>query len=214
MALKVIARLFLSGKQFSRTWAHLDHLSHFSFPPEIMLQFEPDRQLLLDVFRRDAPQILESGPRSRFRLPRQALLIPMLPGPCPEPLGPVITPERYASILSKALFNCTPVVPASTSGEGASGDPPPLGDRAVKGFALYFAASYANHGCIPSAAVEFPEDDATAVFTALRPLSAGEEITRAYLPTKGRTAAERQAELKASCSFDCACQACSRGVDL
>jgi len=81
------------------------------------------------------------------------------------------------------------------------------------GTGVYATASRANHSCQPSAAFRV-ENDNSLCLVAIRPLSAGEQVTVSYLTEHMllRPHAERQHDLQ-RWGFRCTCQRCSVADD-
>ena len=109
----------------------------------------------------------------------------------------------------------------------------PLGKQTL-GRAVYAGHSFYNHSCTPNAYLSsiLPSpssrlsathslfssinnhdvcapQELTARIHLLRPVDKGEEITLSYIPLSGLSRQERQANLKQSYGFSCACSACS-----
>jgi SET and MYND domain-containing protein len=79
------------------------------------------------------------------------------------------------------------------------------------GSALYLLASLFNHSCEPSVNVNFPGNDATAVFTAARRISAGEQLFISYTDTEQEVDV-RQEYLAFAYGFKCQCTRCREEV--
>lgn len=75
------------------------------------------------------------------------------------------------------------------------------------GSALYLLASLFNHSCEPCVNVGFPGNDGTAVFTAARRISAGEQLFISYGDTEQEVSI-RQEYLAFAYGFRCSCPRC------
>lgn len=75
------------------------------------------------------------------------------------------------------------------------------------GSALYLLASLFNHSCEPNVNVNFPNNDATAVFTAARHVSAGEQLFITYTDAEQEIDV-RQEYLAFAYGFKCQCPRC------
>lgn len=82
----------------------------------------------------------------------------------------------------------------------------PCGCGASNG-GVYPTISFINHSCLPNTHNNWNPDAEHETIHAIRPISAGEEITIAYDSFLPYTA--RQAHLKKSFGFDCECRLCS-----
>jgi hypothetical protein len=79
------------------------------------------------------------------------------------------------------------------------------------GSALYLLASLYNHSCEPSVNINFPASDGTAVFTAARRISVGEQLHISYTDTEQEVDV-RQQYLAFSYGFHCNCPRCTDEV--
>lgn len=79
------------------------------------------------------------------------------------------------------------------------------------GSSLYLLGSLFNHSCEPSVNITFPGRDGTAVFTAARRISAGEQLHISYTDTEQEVDV-RQQYLAFAYGFHCSCPRCSDDV--
>eukprot|EP00879_Flechtneria_rotunda_P020915 GHRR01022022.1.p1 GENE.GHRR01022022.1~~GHRR01022022.1.p1 ORF type:complete len:356 (+),score=153.42 GHRR01022022.1:854-1921(+) len=75
------------------------------------------------------------------------------------------------------------------------------------GSALYLLASMYNHSCEPNVNVTFPGSNSTAVFTAARPISGGEQLFISYIDAD-QEVGMRQEYLAFVYGFRCRCVRC------
>jgi hypothetical protein len=83
-------------------------------------------------------------------------------------------------------------------------------DLDLLGLALYPGASFFNHTCDPNTVYVF--NGKSMVFRALRPITAGEEVTISYIRLVGGKA-RRRAKLLSHYYFECTCALCHREPD-
>jgi SET and MYND domain-containing protein len=79
------------------------------------------------------------------------------------------------------------------------------------GSALYLLASLFNHSCEPCVNINFPNSDGTAVFTAARRISAGEQLFVSYTDTEQEVDV-RQHYLSFAYGFSCSCTRCREEI--
>ncbi len=78
----------------------------------------------------------------------------------------------------------------------------------AKGKGLYLLASNIKHSCEPNLAVKLLDGNSKISFVARRPISAGEELTCAYLSVCDLPLSQRQAKLQRRFHFVCTCEKC------
>ncbi|KAK2713934.1 hypothetical protein QYM36_009731 [Artemia franciscana] len=83
----------------------------------------------------------------------------------------------------------------------------------TEGSGLYLKQSAANHSCIPSARVTFPQNNHVLSLVASRAIKKGEEIFISYLDEceLSRSKTSRQQALRENYLFNCNCERCEFG---
>ncbi|TFY72894.1 hypothetical protein EVG20_g84 [Dentipellis fragilis] len=141
-----------------------------------------------------------------------------------------ITDERQAMLLGKMAYNAYGVCfaggrddkPASAERpEDAERSRTPYGTSRQIGSALYVVSSYAQHSCEPSARPSFASGTSELHLIASRDLTAGDEITVAYVDVaqhEGESVAEtrrrRRFELARGWRFACTCDRCAKEAEV
>lgn len=120
---------------------------------------------------------------------------------------------RYVSVLARLhlnTFKVDAVLPLDW-GNAYAAAAAMLQRDGSSGSALYLLASLFNHSCEPCVNVTFPHNDGTAVFTAARRISAGEQLYITYTDTEQEVDV-RQEFLAFSYGFQCPCPKCREEI--
>ncbi|KAL2165987.1 hypothetical protein VTG60DRAFT_3477 [Thermothelomyces hinnuleus] len=122
---------------------------------------------------------------------------------------PVVDVFLVESIRTKNCFSGPRSTVDDTRPGGGAGHVLPDGSPARRGMAkgLWVHSSRVNHSCVPNTMRSFVGD--MLVSRATRDIKAGEELFQQYMPV--RTVVDvRNAQLRESWGFECACELCAR----
>lgn len=121
---------------------------------------------------------------------------------------------RYVAVLARLhlnTFKVDGVFPVDWTNPMAAAAAMVQADSS-SGSALYLLASLFNHSCEPCVNVTFPGNDGTAVFTAARHISAGEQLFISYTDTE-QDVDVRQEYLAFAYGFRCGCPKCRDDIE-
>lgn len=121
---------------------------------------------------------------------------------------------RYVAVLARLhlnTFKVDAVFPVDWSNPYAAAAAMVQADSS-SGSALYLLASLFNHSCEPCVNITFPGNDGTAVFTAARRISAGEQLFISYTDAEQEVDV-RQEYLAFAYGFRCGCPKCRDDID-
>lgn len=120
---------------------------------------------------------------------------------------------RYVAVLARLhlnTFKVDAVLPMDWGNPYAAAAAMMQPDSS-SGSALYLLASLFNHSCEPCVNINFPNNDSTAVFTAARRISAGEQLYISYTDADQEVDV-RQEYLAFAYGFRCSCHKCQDDI--